>query len=844
MTRHRITVAAATLIALGVASLGAEEAEEPGTRRVVANEEYAKGGFYEFLFGHNYRDLWTTPVVLPVLDLATFEGGLAPVRRVGHGQTQALALEGRDGREWTFRPVVKDPVGLLPEELRQSVAADFIRDQMSSQHPAGHMIVPRLLDAVGIIHNNPRLVVMADDAALGEFRAAFGGVVGDIEEYQGQPGFGGALEIVEGEEMWRKLDASADDRVDARVYLTVRLIDHLVGDWDRHRGQWHFARLPGHAAWQPFSEDRDQAFVRFEGAVLTFVRPALPLLVDFGPEYADLEGQLFDNWDVDRRLLSGLDAAAWDEVATSVQERLTDEVLEEAAHRMPPEYFAKDGPRMIAALKARRDALVQHARRYYRFLAREVDVRGTNAPDRAELVHGAGGRLEVRLFRAAGDAAPYYDRVFRPEETKEIRLDLLGGDDVASVTGSEARITVRIVTGEGNDLVDDSASGHARVAASDPGDRVKRGAHTSWDRKPYHPPAVPTYAPWIPPRDWGRRTLFPMFRLGGSTDYGLVLNLGLSSTGYGFRKLPWADQQTARVAYSTKLQRFRFEYAGLYRHENSKLTSGLDVRASGIEVIRFYGFGNETPDPGDSQETQVEQREIVVMPSLRREVGKAGELSIAAVGKLVNTTRIDGSVLDQVNPYGVEQTGEVGLVSSLAFDTTDRVGLPTRGFRAHVAGAVYPAIWDVRSTFGEVEGEITAFTSALDAPLAPRLTVRLGGKQVFGDYPFYEAAFVGGPGSVRGLDRQRYAGDAALWGGAEVHVRLSRFSSLAPGQVGLVGLVDFGRVFLEGESSHTWHHGVGGGVYIASPKGSNALGILVVRSEDRTRFYLRAGLMF
>jgi hypothetical protein len=844
MTRHRITLTMGVLLALGGACLGADTTETPGTRRVVAGEQYARGGFYEFLFGRNYRDLWTTPVVLPVLDLATFEGGLAPVRRVGHGQTQALALKGKDGREWTFRPVVKDPVGLLPQELRESVAADFIRDQMSSQHPAGHMIVPGLLDAVGILHNNPRLVVMADDAALGEFRAAFGGVVGDIEEYQGQPGFGGALEIVDGEEMWRRLDSSADDRVDARVYLTIRLIDHLVGDWDRHLGQWYFARVPGHERWEPFSEDRDQAFVRFEGVVLTFVRPVLPLLVDFGPRYADLEGQLFDNWDVDRRLLSGLDATAWDEVATSVEKRLTDEVIEEAVRRMPPEYFAKDGARMIAALKKRRDALIEHARRYYRFLAREVDVRATNAPDRAELVHRAGGELQVRLMRAAGDGTPYYARTFRPDETKEIRLYLLGGDDVATVTGSDARITVRIVTGEGSDLVDDSASGDAHVAASDPGDRVVRGAHTSWDRDPYRPPPVPTYAPWIPPRDWGRRTLFPMFRLGGSTDLGLVLNLGLSSTGYGFRKLPWADQQTSQVAYSTKLERFRFEYSGRYRLENSKLTSGLEARASGLEVIRFYGFGNETPDPGNPSLTQVKQREIMVMPSLRRDVGKSGEFSIGAVGKLVSTTRIEGSVLDEVNPYGVEQTGQVGVVSSLAFDTTDRVGLPTRGVRARVAGAVYPALWDVPSTFGEIEAEVTTFTAALDAPLSPRLSVRLGGKQVFGDYPFYEAAFIGGPGTVRGLDRQRYAGDAALWGSAEVHVRLSRFSSLAPGQVGLVGLVDFGRVFLEGESSRTWHRGVGGGLYIASPKGSNAVGIVLARSEGQIRFYLRAGLMF
>ena len=193
------------------------------------------------------------------------------------------------------------------------------------------------------------------------------------------------------------------------------------------------------------------------------------------------------------------------------------------------------------------------------------------------------------------------------------------------MTGSDPRITVRIVTGEGNDVVDDSASGRARVVASDPGDRVQPGAHTRWERDPYHPPPVPTYAPWIPPRDWGRRTLFPMLRLGGSSDLGLVLNLGLASTGYGFRKLPWADEQTARVAYSTKLERFRAEYIGRYRFEQSRLTSGLEARASGLEVIRFYGFGNETPDVGDERLTRVRQTELMVLPSLRRDVGQAGE---------------------------------------------------------------------------------------------------------------------------------------------------------------------------------------------------------------------------
>ena len=839
------TLAAAALLVAPLPARG-EDAQAPATREVVAGEQFGAGALHRFLFGANYRHLWTKPVRLPVLDLGAFAGGLSPVRRVGHGQTQALALRDAQGGDWTFRPVVKDPVGLLPEELRESVAADFVRDQMSSQHPAGHVVVPRLLEAVGIVHNTPRLVVMPDDPALGEFREDFSGVVGNIEEWQGQEGYQEALEILEGEPMWERLDRSPDVRVDSRQYLTLRLLDHLMGDWDRHLGQWYFARMPGEDAWQPFSEDRDQAFVRFEGAVIAFVRPVLPLLVGFGPEYPDLEGLLFDSWDVDRRLLTELDAAEWDEVVASVQERITDAVIEEAVRRMPDAYFEAEGDRMIAGLRERRDALPGHARRYYRFLADQVDVRATHEPDRAELVHRAGGDLELRLFRRAdqGGARPYYERVFRPAETSEVRLYLLGGDDEATVEGSAARITLRIVGGDGADTIDDSASGQARVVAPDPGDRVETGPRTAWDRKPWNAPHVPTYASWIPPRDWGRRTLFPMFRVGGSSDLGLLLNLGLSSTGYGFRKLPWADHQTARVTYSTELERFRADYAGRYRFESSMLVAGLDARYSGIEVIRFYGFGNDTDDPGDDELTRVKQRELMLAPSLRRGIGSAAELSVGVVGKLVRTTQVTGSILDEVSPYGIEETGQIGLQSSLDIDTTDRVGLPTRGFRVRLAGSAYPAAWDLESAFGEVHGEISAWASAADAPLSPTASVRLGGKQVFGTYPFYESAFLGGAETVRGLDRQRYAGDAAVWGSAELRVRLARVSFLAPGQIGLIGLADFGRVYLDGESSSRWHRGVGGGLFVASPQGSNALGIILARSEGRTRFYLRVGLDF
>ena len=75
-------------------------------------------------------------------------------------------------------------------------------------------------------------------------------------------------------------------------------------------------------------------------------------------------------------------------------------------------------------------------------------------------------------------------------------------------------------------------------------------------------------------------------------------------------------------------------------------------------------------------------------------------------------------------------------------------------------------------------------------------------------------------------------------------LRLGRLKLLLPSDVGVFGLADVGRVFVEGEASELWHHGVGGGLWVAVLKPENTLTLAVARSEGATRFYLRAGFGF
>jgi hypothetical protein len=259
--------------------------DEPPKRTVAPGPHYRAGGFHRAMLGSSYRELWSTPVTVEVLDLAREAGGLTVVRRVGGQQTLGLALAGQDGRSYTFRGLDKDPSNILPEELHDTFVEELVQDQMSAQHPAGALVADELSRAAGVPTVPIRLVVLPDDPALGEQRKAFAGLLGTFSEYPTaadarHPGFEDAVEIVDHMTLYAKLAQDPGERVAVREFLRARLFDLLVSDFDRHRKQWRWAKRSGDSLWHPIPEDRDQAFARYEGLL---VRAAAGTCRSFGP---------------------------------------------------------------------------------------------------------------------------------------------------------------------------------------------------------------------------------------------------------------------------------------------------------------------------------------------------------------------------------------------------------------------------------------------------------------------------------------------------------------------------------------------------------------------------------
>ena len=125
--------------------------------------------------------------------------------------------------------------------------------------------------------------------------------LGTFDEYI-TPGYQGITEIVSSFDLWKKwLEGGPENRVDSRAFVKARLFDAIVGNWDRHQGQWRWARFPDKPLWVPMPEDADQALTRYEGVVIAAGRTMIPRFMRYSGEYPGrLEGLTANNADVTR----------------------------------------------------------------------------------------------------------------------------------------------------------------------------------------------------------------------------------------------------------------------------------------------------------------------------------------------------------------------------------------------------------------------------------------------------------------------------------------------------------------------------------------------------------------
>jgi hypothetical protein len=833
------------------------------TITIAASNLYATDNKLKRSFlGNNYRAEWEAPIEVPVFDIGTEKGGLKILKRGGGQQTRSLRLEAKDEKQYVLRSVEKYTEKAIPPALRGTVAAKIVQDGISESYPYAAIAVPKLANAVGVYHTNPKIVYVPDDPRFGIYREDFRNELYLFEERPNDDmsdadNFGNTKDVIGTDKLIEKRFMSSDLIVDETAVLRARLFDIFLNDWDRHDDQWRWATFKedGKTIARPIPRDRDQVFFYSDGKIPWLIRRkwAMPKFQVFDSIVENVVGLGFNARYFDRNFLQSKNKHDWIEMANDLKKRLTDEIIQAAVKDLPNEVYSISASDIITKLKSRRDQLPQLAEEFYTYLAKEVEIVGTNDTEDFDVEWDEEGNLYVkvrRLNKKGNKKEKLYDRKFINGETKEVRIFGLGGKDEFDIDGKYSRgVKLRIVGGTGKDKFKIDSTRKSNVAVYDKlktkvkgngafQNRLSKNKNVNvYDRKAFKYDIVS-----------------PGANLNFVSDDGLILGAGFNVKKQGFRKEPYGAFHKFLVNYAFMYPSVQIKYDGemIDVFASLDLLAKIDYNTPNFQGF-YYGLGNETENPelDDKEYNRIRMGRTELALLLRKKIGANQSISFgsfyeqlelkATPDRFVTDFNNPDNDLDLLTDFNTRKY--LGINMKHEWDTRDNKVIPVRGMYWKNSWSFYRGLEKNDHNFQKMETDLR-FYASLGRPQRSILAVRFGAAHNTSGYSFYQANKLGLKSNLRGYRQDRFAGDDIVYQNTDFRFRLARFRSyFLGGELGILAFNDFGRVWLNGEDSNKWHHGYGGGFWLAPYK----LMVLTANfgmSEEENIFSLEFKYMF
>jgi len=677
---------------------------------------------------------------------------------------------------------------------------------------------------VHIPHTNPVIGWVAPDKNLGEYEKEFANTMCLLEErepYGNSDNTGKMLE---------RLNEDNDNSIDTVEFFRARLLDLFLGDWDRHEDQWRWVDEKKGSArkYLAVPRDRDQALYRNEGYIpkLASRKWIAPFLTGFRSNIKRGNYFFFNGSRLNSRFFIQFDHDRWMQITNDFVAQLKDDVLEEALKKLPNEIYAMKHDELLQKMRSRRDNLPAAMNDYYYFLNRKVDIHVSDKNELVEILDGSNNGLSVVIHKLSKKGNPddqLYNRTFVAGETKEIRLFIGKGDDKVVLNNTNKKIKVRIVGGDGQKLYNVEQSGK-KVCVYENESGATFTGKTSRLRK--HLSNDTANTAFVPTNPYG--IVQPLVTAGFNLDDGFLLGGGVKITQRGFRKVPYASVQQLDVTHSFSTSAFRVRYKGEWLQAAGKADITLQANILAPSNTRnFFGRGNETVfiKEGDYKRFYRSRYNVYqANPSLRWHIGKGTTISagpsiqfyhsdsLENKGRFINNEAYINSY-DSNTIYRDKVHG--GIIISLVRDKRNSIILPSAGHYISVQAQAYGGLNNESKSYMMLIPEFSFYKNLSKRSMVV-IAERLGGAVTAGKSAFYQSAFLGGHENLLGYRQYRFAGEHMLYNNLEFRIKLGNFVNyILPGQVGMTGFYDVGRVWVKDESSKVWHQGVGGGFYFA-----------------------------
>ncbi|MGI8582924.1 MAG: BamA/TamA family outer membrane protein [Chitinophagaceae bacterium] len=796
---------------------------------ISASDKYKHAtGFKKTFLGNNYRKEWSVPLAFKVFNLRKEKGGLKIESLGGGKQTKTLRLSDKNGKEWTLRSVDKDPEQTIPAGLRGSLAEDVVRDLISASHPYAPLITPSLAKATGVIEAIPQYFFVPDDPAFGIYRKMFANIVCTLEE--SDPTID-ATETKSTAKIINKLVDDHDNHVDQQAYLRARLLDNVIGDWDRHFDQWKWGTTDTGKGklYYPVPRDRDKAFFNSDGLLLGYLsKNQFKYLQGFGfkKNYYDIKWLNWEARDIDRIFLNLLTENDWKKVIDTFQQKLTNNVIDLSVKKLPPQVYAMGAANISEKLKKRRDVLMKKGIRFYNYLSRAVNITGSNQQEYFKVQNGDDG-VQVIVYKKKGNkdsTGIIYNRTFNPKITKELRLYGLNGNDKFEIDENvNTKMKIRMIGGKGNDSF--NVKGNARnyvydITSSDTSLKLEKNFVTNAHKTKVvfsSNPLVNEYKPYGFSYNVYR---FPQVNLGYNPEDKLLVGFGFSAKTFGFRKDPYSTFQKLSTLYALNHNAYQVKYQGIFNSVFLNKDILFNAEFVNPTLNNFFGFGNASVRDKlkPIEFYRVRYKYVQADLLLRKRFNSVLEASIGPSyyhywNKFDdNKNRILGDSPDSASIFGKKDY--FGGKLKIDINYVNNEVLPTRGITWYTQLSSLYGLNKNSKNVTRLTSDMTVHGSLSEERKLVGI-IRLGAGHIFSkNFEYFQALTLGANNFVRGFRKDRFSGSSLVYGSAEVRVKLFQSNSyFLPGDVGVIGFYDIGKVWMRNEKSKRWHQSYGGGFY-------------------------------
>jgi len=819
---------------------------ETVTTSIYSPKMTQKSAFHRFLFGQHYRKYYSLPIEARTATIDTLKGGLKPIREGGGHQSVSLRMSDPQGREYIMRAMKKSATVFLQSvafkdqyvvnEFEKTYAEDFLFDFYTTSHPYSSFAIGGMSDQIGLRHTNPILYYIPKQNGLGEFNASFGDQLYMVEERPADnhldgKNFGKPSNIIGTDDMMLNLHKDEKYTVDEKEYIKARLFDILLGDWDRHSDQWRWAEYKedGKVIYRPIPRDRDQAFVKYDGALLSLIMNMPPLrhMRTFKGDRINVKWLGREPYPMDLAFLKTAGEKEWVEQAKYIQENLTDADIDVAFKNMPKEVQDETVDEIKAKLKSRKKDLQKYAREYSDVLDKTVMIAGTDKKDKFVLNHNVKKGIEIQVFRIKkeGDELLYTKNV-TDAKTKNLWIYGLDDNDVFEVKGNEkSNIKIRLIGGQNNDTYN-IENGRKVIVYDFKSKENTYNLDSKTQTQLTDDYEVNAYNYERPKYN----VVSGLPNIGYNPDDGVKVGVNVNYTVNNFKQNPYTQRHIFNAFYYFATGGLEFNYAAHFPGLLGKWVIDVEsLYTTPNFAMNYFGYGNESQYDDDlgMDYNRVRIRKFNASGAIRH-VGRYGsEFSIQPIFQRMTVEDTENRYINIpgiVNPNVFDSQNYGSLKVKYLFKNSDFAAKPTLGMYFMIAGTWTTNLDDTKKNFPTLES-VLGFTHKIDHNGKLILATYLKGKAIFNNnYEFYQGASLGGDTDLRGFRNERFLGNSYFSQSSDLRLSIGKIrKTIVPFTYGILGGFDYGRVWLDGENSKKWHQDYGGGLWL------NAINVITAR---------------